>query len=84
MVIPFVISDNTDPSGDIGSDQGLQLSDLDFFSNVLRYPPENAAGPIVIRGPDDLFPTVRVVIDTSIEALAKESPLNRPWIVEPG
>ncbi|HEV8725933.1 MAG TPA: DUF5615 family PIN-like protein [Candidatus Binatia bacterium] len=33
------------------------LITLDFdFSNVLRYPPDNTPGLIVLRGPDDLSP----------------------------
>jgi predicted nuclease of predicted toxin-antitoxin system len=67
----------------IAENRALVTLDLDF-SNILRYPPENTAGLIVLRGPDDLFLTVRILIDTLIEALTKESPLNRLWIVEPG
>ena len=32
----------------------------------------------------DLFATIRILIDTLIEALTNESPLNNLWIVEPG
>jgi len=67
----------------ISENRALVTLDLDF-SNVLRYPPENTAGLIVLRGRDDLFPTVRILIDTLIGALTKESPLNQLWIVEPG
>ena len=39
----------------ISENRALVTLDLDF-SNVLRYPPENTAGLIVLRGPDDLSP----------------------------
>jgi|GEM_PF-6826870 len=39
---------------------------------------------MVLRGPDDLFGTVRILIETLIEALIKENSLSRLWIVEPG
>ena len=61
----------------------LVTLDLDF-SNILRYPPEGTPGLMVLRGPDDLFGTVRILIETLIEALIKENSLSRLWIVEPG
>jgi len=64
-------------------DRVMVTLDLDF-SNVLRYPPERTPGLIVLRGPDDLFPTVRILIRTLIEALTSESPSGQLWIVEPG
>jgi predicted nuclease of predicted toxin-antitoxin system len=60
----------------------LVTLDLDF-SNVLRYPPEPTPGLVVLRGPDDLFPTVRILVQTLISALAIDSPAGRLWIVEP-
>lgn len=67
----------------ISEDRALVTLDLDF-SNILRYPPENTPGLIVLRGPDDLFSTVRILIVTLIQALNEESPLHHLWIVEPG
>jgi predicted nuclease of predicted toxin-antitoxin system len=67
----------------ISENRVLITLDLDF-SNVLRYPPEGTSGIIVLRGPDDLFSTVRILIETLIEALNKENPLSQLWIVEPG
>jgi hypothetical protein len=61
----------------------LVTLDLDFAS-VLRYPPEASGGIIVFRGPDDLIPTLRVLTETLVGALAKASPTGQLWIVEPG
>jgi predicted nuclease of predicted toxin-antitoxin system len=63
--------------------RALVTLDLDF-SNILRYPPENTPGIIVLRGPDDLFPTVRVLVETFVNALINESPAQHLWIVEVG
>jgi predicted nuclease of predicted toxin-antitoxin system len=67
----------------IAESRALVTLDLDF-SNVLRYAPERTPGLVVLRGPDDLFVTTRILIETLIEALNKENPLNQLWIVEPG
>lgn len=61
----------------------LVTLDLDF-SNVLRYPPEKTSGMIVFRGPDDLLPTVRILMQTLVEALTTQNPSAHLWIVEPG
>ena len=64
--------------------EGLALvtRDLDF-SNILRYPPEDTPGIIVFLGPDDLFPTVKIRMQTFVEALTSENPAGHLWIVEP-
>lgn len=67
----------------ISEERVLISLDLDF-SNILRYPPERTPGIVVLRGPDDLFPTVRILIHTLIEALTVENPSGHLWIVEPG
>jgi predicted nuclease of predicted toxin-antitoxin system len=67
----------------ISENRALVTLDLDF-SNILRYPPEGTAGLIMLRGPEDLFATVKILIDTLIEALVNEDPLGQLWIVEPG
>jgi predicted nuclease of predicted toxin-antitoxin system len=64
-------------------DHVLVTLDLDF-SNVLRYPPEPTPGLVVLRGPNDLLPTVRILIQTLIDALTREIPSGQLWIVEPG
>ena len=67
----------------ISENRTLVTLDLNF-SNILRYPPESTPGLIVLRGPDDLFGTVKILMETLVEALLKESPLNQLWIVELG
>lgn len=57
--------------------------DLDF-SNCLNYPPAGTPGIVVLRGPDNFFPTMRILIETLIQALSIHSPAGRLWIVEPG
>ena len=65
--------------------EGYILVTLDLdFSNLLHFPPERTLGLVVLRGPNQLFVTMRVLIETLIDALVKESPLNKLWIVEPG
>ena len=64
-------------------DRILVSLDLDF-SNVLRFPPEGSSGLVVLRGPNQLFPTMRILVETLIDAFTKESPVGRLWIVEPG
>ncbi|MCK4393616.1 DUF5615 family PIN-like protein [Candidatus Bipolaricaulota bacterium] len=54
------------------------------FSNVLRYPPEATPGIVVLRGPDNLFTTMRILMETLVQALTGEQPTARLWIVEPG
>ena len=69
----------------ICQDEGRILVTLDLhFSNVLRFPPEGTPGLVVLRGADHLFPTMQILIQTLIDALRKESPAGRLWIVEPG
>jgi predicted nuclease of predicted toxin-antitoxin system len=64
--------------------EGRVLVTLDLdFSNVLRYPPEPTPGIVVLRGPNDLFGTVRILVRTLIGALATVSPRAHLWIVEP-
>jgi len=61
----------------------LVTLDLDF-SSLLYFPPEGTPGLVVLRGPNQLFATMRGLIETLIDALVKESPTNKLWIVEPG
>jgi predicted nuclease of predicted toxin-antitoxin system len=66
----------------VSEGRALVTLDLDF-SNILRYPPEKSSGVIVFRGPDDLFPTVKILMQTFVEALTSENPAGHLWIVEP-
>ncbi len=65
--------------------EGRILVSLDLdFSNTIRFPPQGTMGLVVLRGPDQLFPAMRVLVETLIDALDRESPAGRLWIVEPG
>jgi len=57
--------------------------DLDF-SNIIRFPPEGTPGLVVLRGPNQLFSTMQVLVETLIAALTRELPDDRLWVVEPG
>ena len=64
--------------------EGYVLVTLDLdFSNILRYPAEKTPGLVVLRGPDDLFPTVNILIQTLIQAFVRDNPAGHLWIVEP-
>jgi len=69
----------------IARDCVLVTLDRDF-SNVLRYPPDPTPGIVVLRGPNDLFPTMRVLMKTFVQALTKTQYRlkGRLWVVEPG
>lgn len=54
------------------------------FSNVLRFSPKGTPRLVVLRGPDDLFPTMQILIQTLIQALAQDTPTGKLWIIEPG
>lgn len=67
--------------------EGYVLVTLDRdFSNVLRYPPEPTPGIVVLRGPNDLFPTMRILVETFARALSypQYQLRGRLWVVEPG
>jgi predicted nuclease of predicted toxin-antitoxin system len=64
-------------------DRILVSLDLDF-SNIVRFPPERTPGLVVLRGPNQLFSTMRILVETLVDALNRESPAGRLWIVEPG
>lgn len=53
------------------------------FSNMLRFSPRETPGLVVLRGPNDLFPTMRILIQTLIRALAQDTPTGKLWIIEP-
>lgn len=65
--------------------EGRILVSLDKdFSNVLRFPPQGTPGLVVLRGPDDLSPTLRILMQTLVQALVSNSPVGKLWIVEAG
>jgi predicted nuclease of predicted toxin-antitoxin system len=65
--------------------EGYILVTLDIhFSNVLRFAPEPTSGIVVLRGPDDLFATIRILVRTLIDGLKKGTPEGKLWIIEPG
>jgi len=65
--------------------EGRILVSLDLdFSNIIRFPPRGTSGLVVLRGPNQLFPTIRILVQTLIDALNRESPTGSLWIVEPG
>lgn len=67
------------------AEEGYILVTLDLvFSNVFRFPPEPTPGLVVFRGPNDLFPTMRILVRTLVSALTTGAPSGRWWIVEPG
>jgi predicted nuclease of predicted toxin-antitoxin system len=66
-----------------GESRILVSLDLDF-SNIIRFPPEGTPGLVVLRGPNQLFSTMRILVETLVDALNRESPAGRLWIVEPG
>jgi predicted nuclease of predicted toxin-antitoxin system len=66
-------------------DEASILVSLDRdFSNVLHYPPQATSGIVVLRGPNDLFSTMRFLVETLAEALINDQPIGKLWIVEPG
>jgi len=66
-------------------DEASILLSLDRdFSNVIHYPPEATSGIVVLRGPNDLFSTMRILVETLARALINDQPVGKLWIVEPG
>jgi len=66
-------------------EEGRILVSLDLdFSNIIRFPPEGTPGLVVLRGPNQLFSTMRVLVETLIDALTRELPDDRLWVVEQG
>ena len=54
------------------------------FTNTFRYPPVPGIGIVVLRGSNNLFRTMSSLVDTLIEALRRDSPVGKLWIVEIG
>ena len=69
----------------ICKEEGRVLVTLDLdFANVLRYPPVESPGLVVLRAPNQYFGTIRLLVETLVNALRVETPTGRLWIVEPG
>ena len=67
-------------------DEGRALVSLDLdFASVLRFPPEQSAGLVVLRVRRPLLSLVGEVVDTLVAALDEKRELHgHLWIVEPG
>ena len=68
------------------ADEGRTLLTLDFdFSQVLRFPPEQSAGIVILSASGRMTAgLIRLLLDQVIEALQGQNPAKRLWIVEPG
>lgn len=65
--------------------EGRVLVTLDLdFANVFRYSPSESPGLVVLRGPNQHFATMRLLVETLITGLRAKTPEGRRWIVEPG
>jgi hypothetical protein len=60
----------------------LVTLDMDF-ANPLRFPPEAAAGIIVLRPPRPLLPLLRSMLDNVLARTKTESVTGSLWIAEP-
>jgi predicted nuclease of predicted toxin-antitoxin system len=66
-------------------ERGRTLITLDLdFSNPLRFPPENAAGIIVLRPARPSLPLIRSLILTFLPVLSSRTLAGKLWIVEQG
>ncbi len=61
----------------------LVTLDLDF-ADVLKYPPSDSSGIIVLRPPKFIFPLIKRLLEQLIIHLNHESPQQVLWIVEEG
>jgi predicted nuclease of predicted toxin-antitoxin system len=57
--------------------------DLDF-ANPFLFPPEPAAGIIVLRPPKPLLPMIRATLTTALTEILTGNVEGALWIVEPG
>src|SRR5213594_225298 len=54
------------------------------FAQILHYPPQRYPGIIVLRHPKPTLAGMRKLVEQVAEALIRESPAGKLWIVEPG
>lgn len=68
------------------ADEGRVLVTLDLdFSQVLRFPPEQSAGVVILSAPGRMTSTLlSMLLDQLIAALPDQALDGRLWIVEPG
>jgi predicted nuclease of predicted toxin-antitoxin system len=67
----------------VASEEGRILVSLDRdFANILRHPPEQAGGIIVIRLHEQTLPAVRSVATTLCELLTRETVQGRLWVID--
>ncbi|HUT76858.1 MAG TPA: DUF5615 family PIN-like protein [Polyangia bacterium] len=65
-------------------EEGRVLVTLDLdFASVIRFPPRDTEGIIVLRLRSPLIHSVRELIDTLVTLLGTRSPAGQLWIVEP-
>ena len=67
-------------------EEGRCLVSLDLdFANVLRFPPENTGGIVVIRTPrNPTLPVLEQLVEQFLHASEEMTINNRLWIVEVG
>jgi len=61
----------------------LVTADLDF-AQTLEYPPESYSGLVLLRHPRPTLAGMENLLRQVAMAVAKESPVGRLWIAEPG
>jgi predicted nuclease of predicted toxin-antitoxin system len=65
-------------------DEGRALVSLDLdFASVIRFPPADTEGIIVLRPRNPLMQLVREMVDTLVTLMETRSPVGQLWIVEP-
>lgn len=62
------------------------LVTMDYdFSNVLRYPPQQTSGIVVINAPGRVsLPSLKNIVALMLNAISDERVRGKLWIVEPG
>lgn len=67
----------------VAASEGRTLVTLDRdFTNILRHPPADTAGIVVIRLQDQTLPRIRQVATTLAERLSQESAKGRLWVMD--
>lgn len=68
------------------AEEGRALLTFDFdFSQVLRFPPEQSAGVVILSSPGRMTAgLLDQLIDQLIAALPNQPLVGRLWIIEPG
>lgn len=67
----------------VAASEGRTLVTLDRdFTNILRHPPGDTAGIVVIRLHDQTLPRIRQVATALADRLLRESPKGRLWVLD--